>query len=177
VTEESFNHPLGFLAAQFAALLSESNAFSTVLATLLSVLDKDTTLIDQLLAEAGLRSWASTIPLLTGGASILVGLRRGLRADHRSRHDLVVDRSGILLRRVELSELWRRRRSPLPRHYSRSLPHRPPGRLDKRAGNWEFGSAGNKREDSLVFRLTAQLPCSIGCETCHCAIADAARGT
>jgi hypothetical protein len=71
VTEESFNHPLGFLAAQFAALLSESNAFSTVLATLLSVLDKDTTLIDQLLAEAGLRSWASTIPLLTGGASIL----------------------------------------------------------------------------------------------------------
>jgi hypothetical protein len=54
--------PLTLLAAQFAALLNESNAFATQMTALLSVLSKDTALIDQLLAEADLQTWASTIP-------------------------------------------------------------------------------------------------------------------
>ena len=71
VTDESFNHPLTLLAAQFAALLNESNAFATQLTALLSVLSKDTALIDQLLAEADLQTWASTIPAVTGATQIM----------------------------------------------------------------------------------------------------------
>jgi len=71
VTDESFNNPLTLLAAQFAALLNESNAFATQLTALLSVLSKDTALIDQLLAEADLQTWASTIPAVTGAAQIM----------------------------------------------------------------------------------------------------------
>jgi len=52
VTDESFNNPFTLLAAQFTALLNESNAFATQMAALLSVLGKDTALVDQLLAEA-----------------------------------------------------------------------------------------------------------------------------
>ena len=71
VTDESFNNPLTLLAAQFAALLNESNAFATQLTALLSVLSKDTALIDQLLAEADLQTWASTIPAVTGATPIM----------------------------------------------------------------------------------------------------------
>jgi hypothetical protein len=71
VTDESFNNPLTLLAAQFAALLNESNAFATQLTALLSVLSKDTALIDQLLAEADLQTWASTIPGVTGATQIM----------------------------------------------------------------------------------------------------------
>ena len=70
VTDESFNRPLTLLAAQFAALLNESNAFATQLTALLSVLSKDTTLIDQLLAEAALQNWASTLPAISGSTQI-----------------------------------------------------------------------------------------------------------
>ena len=71
VTDESFNHPLTLLAAQFAALLNESNAFATQLTALLAVLSKDTALVDQLLAEANLQTWASTIPAVTGANQIM----------------------------------------------------------------------------------------------------------
>ena len=71
VTDESFNNPLTLLAAQFAALLNESNAFATQMAALLSVLGKDTALVDQLLAEADLQTWASTIPAVTGATPIM----------------------------------------------------------------------------------------------------------
>lgn len=71
VTDESFNNPLTLLAAQFTALLNESNAFATQLTALLSVLSKDTALIDQLLAEADLQTWASTIPAVTGATQIM----------------------------------------------------------------------------------------------------------
>ena len=71
VTDESFNRPLTLLAAQFAALLNESNAFATQLTALLSVLSKDTTLIDQLLAEAALQNWASTLPAMSGSTQIM----------------------------------------------------------------------------------------------------------
>jgi len=71
VTDESFNHPLTLLAAQFAALLNESNAFVTQLTALLAVLSKDTALVDQLLAEANLQTWASTIPAVTGANQIM----------------------------------------------------------------------------------------------------------
>ena len=71
VTDESFNRPLTLLAAQFAALLNESNAFATRLTALLSVLGKDTTLIDQLLAEAALQNWASTLPAMSGSTQIM----------------------------------------------------------------------------------------------------------
>jgi hypothetical protein len=71
VTDESFNKPLTLLVAQFAALLNESNAFATQLTALLSVLSKDTALIDQLLAEADLQTWTSTIPAVTGAAQIM----------------------------------------------------------------------------------------------------------
>ena len=63
--------PLTLLAAQFTALLNESNAFATQMAALLSVLGKDTALVDQLLAEADLQTWASTIPAVTGATPIM----------------------------------------------------------------------------------------------------------
>ena len=71
VTDESFNNPFTLLAAQFAALLNESNAFATQIAALLSVLSKDTALVDQLLAEADLQTWASTIASVTGATPIM----------------------------------------------------------------------------------------------------------
>ena len=71
VTDESFNNPFTLLAAQFTALLNESNAFATQMAALLSVLGKDTALVDQLLAEADLQTWASTIPAVTGATPIV----------------------------------------------------------------------------------------------------------
>ena len=71
VTDESFNNPFTLLAAQFTALLNESNAFATQMAALLSVLGKDTALVDQLLAEADLQTWASTIPAVTGATPIM----------------------------------------------------------------------------------------------------------
>ena len=71
VTDESFNNPFTLLAAQFTALLNESNAFATQMAALLSVLGKDTALVDQLLAVADLQTWASTIPAVTGVTQIM----------------------------------------------------------------------------------------------------------
>jgi len=71
VTDESFNNPFTLLAAQFTALLNESNAFAAQMAALLSVLGKDTALVDQLLAEADLQTWASTIPAVTGATPIM----------------------------------------------------------------------------------------------------------
>ena len=92
VTDESFNNPFTLLAAQFTALLNESNAFATQMAALLSVLGKDTALVDQLLAEADLQTWASTIPCGDRRHSYHVGFRSGLRSDRSPVLDRNLDR-------------------------------------------------------------------------------------
>lgn len=71
VTDETFNNPFNLLVAQFAALANESDAFEAKLTQLLALLDKDTALVDQLLAEARLQYWVSTLPSLTGSTSIM----------------------------------------------------------------------------------------------------------
>ena len=80
VLEESFNNPLTLLSAQFGALLAESSAFASQMTALLSVLGKDTTLIDQLLVEANLQAWASTIPAVTDAVQIMLDFGVGYGA-------------------------------------------------------------------------------------------------
>ncbi len=68
VTDDSLNYPLTLLSARFNALTSEANDFATRAAGLISVLEKDTNLLDILLAGADLQKWISQQPLVSGAA-------------------------------------------------------------------------------------------------------------
>jgi hypothetical protein len=70
-TDDMFDNPLQLLNARFQALAAESSAFNTQLNTLLAVLEKDTTLIDQLIFAAGLQSWAAAQPQIAGSTNIM----------------------------------------------------------------------------------------------------------
>ena len=64
VTDDSLNYPLSLLYARYNALISEANSFSSEAEGLISVLEKDTTLLDQLLSAAELNEWVSEQPEL-----------------------------------------------------------------------------------------------------------------
>lgn len=66
VTDDSLNTPLDRLSARFNSLVSEANDFDTRAAGLISVLERDTTLLDQVLAGAGLNDWLADQPPLAG---------------------------------------------------------------------------------------------------------------
>jgi hypothetical protein len=59
VTDESFNYPLGLLAARAAALAAEVASFTTVSGRLLDVLRNETDLVDDLLAADSLAEWTT----------------------------------------------------------------------------------------------------------------------
>jgi hypothetical protein len=65
VTDDSMNRPLDLLRARFNALKSEAGDFDVRAEQLISVLEKDAALIDQILAAAGLEAWARTKTPLT----------------------------------------------------------------------------------------------------------------
>jgi len=64
VTDDSLNNPLQLLQAMYNALIAEANDFGTKSAALISVLEKDTLLLDQLLAAANLQVWQGKQPKL-----------------------------------------------------------------------------------------------------------------
>lgn len=64
VTDDSVDTPIDLLTARFSALTSESNDFESKAAGLISVVEKDTALLDQLLAGANLQTWVSQQPRL-----------------------------------------------------------------------------------------------------------------
>lgn len=66
VTDDSLNTPLDLLAARYTALQAEANSFSSLTSGLISVLEKDTALLDELLAGSALQSWIGAQPLLSG---------------------------------------------------------------------------------------------------------------
>lgn len=57
VTDDSLNYPLSLLEARFNALISEASSFDEKVTALISVLEKDTKLLDILLSGADLQSW------------------------------------------------------------------------------------------------------------------------
>lgn len=79
-TDESINHPLTLLQARFKALLSESESFDDRAAMLLSVLEKDTDLIEQILANSPLESWADGLPRVEGALRFLWDFAGGFGA-------------------------------------------------------------------------------------------------
>jgi hypothetical protein len=63
-TDDSMNRPLELLRARFIALKNEAVDFDERAEKLLAVLEKDSVLLDQIIAAAGLESWAQgQIPL------------------------------------------------------------------------------------------------------------------
>jgi hypothetical protein len=64
VTDDSINNPLALLRARFEALSQESEDFKTRAKALISVLEKDTVLLEQLLAGANLEDWARLKPTI-----------------------------------------------------------------------------------------------------------------
>lgn len=68
VTDDSLNTPLNLLTARYQALVSEANDFDTKATGLISVLEKDTALLDQLLAGTGLNAWLAKQPTVTGAS-------------------------------------------------------------------------------------------------------------
>lgn len=63
---DQINTPMGTLLARFNALMNESQDFQTRLAQLLTVIDKDSYLVEQNLAAALGSSWATAQPTITG---------------------------------------------------------------------------------------------------------------
>lgn len=63
-TEQTFNYPLSLLTARFSALVQESAAFAGQATQLLALIEKDTALVDQLLAAAALKRWVHQQPQL-----------------------------------------------------------------------------------------------------------------
>ena len=68
VTDDSINYPLALLTARYNAIVAESNDFTSRAQGLISVLEKDTGLLDQLLAGADLQKWLSEQPVLEPSA-------------------------------------------------------------------------------------------------------------
>lgn len=62
---DQFNTPLATLQARFNALLSESTNFQTTLASLLTVIDKDSSLVEQALAATLGNAWVQEQPIVT----------------------------------------------------------------------------------------------------------------
>lgn len=67
--DSSFNYPVSLLAAQFAALQTESDSFTAQISNLITEIQKQTNLLDHLLFAAELEAWAATKPVLGTGAS------------------------------------------------------------------------------------------------------------
>jgi hypothetical protein len=63
-TDEEFNHPLNILSARYSALESETSDFLSRVNELLTMLEKDTALLDQILATAESQAWAAALPQL-----------------------------------------------------------------------------------------------------------------
>lgn len=89
VTDESINTPANLLAARFGALLSEAEDFEARAAALIGVLERDTVLLDQLLAGANLKDWVAGQPKLTGATSFSwdFGMGEGISSDQISKVD------------------------------------------------------------------------------------------
>lgn len=66
VTDDSLNNPLNLLSARFSALVSEAQDFDNRAAGLIAIMEKDTILLDQLLAAADLQKWIDEQPRLVG---------------------------------------------------------------------------------------------------------------
>jgi len=64
ILDDNINQPLNLLAARFSALQQEVTDFNTRAANLITILEKDTALLDQLIASAAAESWAATQPQL-----------------------------------------------------------------------------------------------------------------
>lgn len=64
VTDDSINFPMALLAARYNSIVSETNDFTSRAEGLISVLEKDTGLLDILLAGADLQKWLSQQPKL-----------------------------------------------------------------------------------------------------------------
>jgi hypothetical protein len=71
VTDDSLNRPLDLLRARFNALLQEAQDFDSKASVLMSILVKDSALIEQLLAAASLEAWADSLPQLKGSQRIV----------------------------------------------------------------------------------------------------------
>lgn len=69
VTDDSINNPVSILLARFMALYSETTDFQKRAALLIAVLEKDTVLLEQLLAGADLQGWARSKPPLQEATS------------------------------------------------------------------------------------------------------------
>lgn len=63
------SYPFNLLTARFSAILQEIASFNTRAASLLSVLEKDTTLLDRILFGAALERWGTGRSQLTGATA------------------------------------------------------------------------------------------------------------
>lgn len=64
VSPDSINTPLNILTARYNALASEAEDYTTVTGSLISILQKDTTQLDELLSAADLLVWVDKQPIL-----------------------------------------------------------------------------------------------------------------
>ncbi len=64
VLDDSLNNPLDLLIARFSAIVAEANNFTSRTTGLISVLEKDTGLLDILLAGADFQTWLAKQPIL-----------------------------------------------------------------------------------------------------------------
>ena len=78
VSEDCLNYPLSLLAARYRALGQEAGDFQTRLERLLAILENDSRLLDQILANASLQAWSSSLPRLDGATSVAWDFAMGL---------------------------------------------------------------------------------------------------
>lgn len=82
-TDDSVNYPLSLLRARYNALVAEVSSFNDKTEELISVIEKDTNLLDILIAGSELQSWISRQPLLDGAQRFSwdYGMGNGISTD------------------------------------------------------------------------------------------------
>jgi hypothetical protein len=75
--DEDFNYPLGLLAARYNAISQEVNDFTAKISVLIDVLNKDTTLLDQLLYAVDLNEWVANQHPVAGATVYSQGFGAG----------------------------------------------------------------------------------------------------
>ena len=78
VTDDYLNRPLQLLAIRYASLAQEVSSFTTTANALISVIKKDTSLLDQLISAGSIDAWCKSMPQLGGAQTAQWDFTMGL---------------------------------------------------------------------------------------------------
>ena len=78
VTDDYLNNPLQLLAIRFASLAQEVSSFTSTAEALISIIKKDSTLLEQLLNAGSLDAWCKSLPQVGGAQTAQWDFAMGL---------------------------------------------------------------------------------------------------